>query len=518
MLVPTASPRRRASTSALYRLLLNTGSEIVYIVRASDLRIIEANRAAERAYGYTRAELLKLTPLDLRAPESRGLDFAIAREKVDLGEARFDLVQKRKDGSTFPAEDIARKMRIDGQDVYVNFVRDMTDRERVRRALVEAYEQALEAARTRSNFVATISHEIRTPMNGVLGMTDVLLRTALTSEQRECAETIRESADALLRIIDDVLDFSKIEAGRLQLESTIFDVRKTVGSITSVLGPSAIAKGIELTSSVDDDVPKLARGDPGRLRQVLLNIAGNAVKFTVLGGVTVNVDAQSQGWIRFAVRDTGIGMSSEVRERLFRPFTQADASTTRRFGGSGLGLSISRRLIELMGGSLELESTEGIGSCFTFKIPFEAVENADGKPGDAVTMAPTARFNARVLLAEDNAINQRVATKQLEQIGCNVTVVPNGRDAIARVRAEQFDVVLMDCHMPDVDGFMATRAIRAEEALTGVHLPIIALTAAAMPQDQQACAEAGMDDYLVKPIATKQLHATLARWLVREAV
>jgi PAS domain S-box-containing protein len=512
--VALVSRRRRLNTGPLYRLLLNTGGEIVYVAQASDLRIIEANRAAERAYGYTRAELLKLTPLDLRAPESRGLDFAVAMDKLDGGEARFDLIQRRKNGSTFPAENIARRMRVGGRDVYVNFVRDMTERERVRRSLIDAYEQALEASRARSNFVATISHEIRTPMNGVMGMTDVLLRTALSSEQRECAETIRESAEALLRIIDDVLDFSKIEAGRLQLESTIFEIRKTVSSVMSVLGPSTIAKGIDFTSSVDERVPKLVRGDPGRLRQVLLNIAGNAVKFTMFGGITVKVDIDSEDWVCFAVRDTGIGMSPEVRERLFRPFSQADASTTRRFGGSGLGLSISRRLIELMGGSLDLESTEGIGSCFTFKIPYETVDAADEHPADRMTLPPNFRFDARVLLAEDNAINQRVATKQLEQIGCVVTVVPTGRDAIARLRAEKYDVVLMDCHMPDVDGFMATRAIRAEEAFTGVHVPIIALTAAAMQQDQNACMEAGMDGYMTKPITTERLHGALARWLL----
>jgi signal transduction histidine kinase/CheY-like chemotaxis protein len=436
------------------------------------------------------------------------------------------------------------------------FIEDAQELEQKNEQLEKALTEAREATRMKSRFLANMSHEIRTPMNGVLGMTDFLLSSGLSGEQLEFAESIKRSADSLLALINDILDLSRIEAGKLRLDRVEFSLHSTIAESTSMFALQARGKGLEFTSTIAPGLPTTLMGDPGRLRQVFTNLLGNAIKFTERGqvGLTAEMASQTRDEIRFkfTVHDTGIGIPASEHGRLFDTFTQVDDSSTRKYGGTGLGLAISKQLVELLGGEIGLESQPGKGSSFWFTASFgKAAETGTSAPAEnkvemrfrptltprlaaaksqtgtaqpaeasAATAAKpaasetvsTINGSTRILLAEDNEINQRITLRLLQKLGLAADAVVNGRQAVEALEKRKYDLVLMDCQMPDMDGFEATAVIRSRENGSR-HQTICALTANAMDGDRERCLAAGMDDYISKPVGLEKLREALDRWI-----
>lgn len=392
----------------------------------------------------------------------------------------------------------------DGSTMWFGFLMDVTWQKQVEKELTEAKDAAEAASHAKSEFLAVMSHEIRTPMNGVLGFAELLAQGGLTPEQQEYVRTIRQSGEAMLRIINDILDYSRIEAGRLEIEARGFEPEQVIEDVRSILEPSATEKGITLEVHVAGRIPARVIGDEARLRQVLMNLAGNAVKFTTAGGVVLEIEEICEGMLRFSVRDTGPGIPLDKLENIFDPFVQADSSIARRFGGTGLGLTIARRLVELMGGRLEVQSRPGIGSEFSFEIPLP--RDMPVPERRAMHLRFDEKFSTQhpvsILVAEDDEVNRLLIRTVLRRLGYEPVMARDGEEAVGKYCSTRPQCILMDLHMPVVDGIEATRRIREIEALDTGRLPafISALTADVLPAERECCERVGMDAYLSKPL------------------
>jgi PAS domain S-box-containing protein len=507
-----------------YRLLFEHNPQPMLAYARDTLAIVAVSNAMVARYGYTREELLTMTIRDLAPLEDLDeLDSYVAT--AGKGERR-GLVSRPwrhryKDGTIIDAEITSDDCELDGRACRIVLSQDVTERNAAIAALAGARDQAVEASKVKSAFLANVSHEIRTPMNGVIGMNELLLDTALDVQQRTYAEQVARSGEQMMTVINDILDLSKIEAGRFELDITDFDLRDTIELTCAAGRPQAIAKGLAIDLTLGADVPVRARGDSTRIRQVLGNLVANAVKFTAQGSIVVRGDCASRPdgaiALRLQVTDTGIGIAPQTLERLFQPFEQADASTTRNYGGTGLGLAIARELTERMGGTIGAASEPDVGSTFWFELELGAAAAAPVLRAVALPagIAPAGSRLPLVLVAEDNRVNQIVAVATLQRLGCAVQVVGDGAAALAALAGGHFDAVLMDCQMPGMDGFSATEELRRRERARGErrHTPVIAMTASAMKGDVERCLAVGMDDHVSKPVRFEVLAETLRRWL-----
>ncbi|MCM2372903.1 PAS domain-containing hybrid sensor histidine kinase/response regulator [Aporhodopirellula aestuarii] len=520
---------------SLLNTLLNNIPDSIYF-KDLQSRFIRVSQAMAEKFGYQDVdEIIGKTDADIFTPEHAE---QARQDELNVIETGVPLVDRVERETWRDQEDtwcMTTKMPLideSGEPIGTfGISRDITALKRSEAALQEAVRMADAANRAKSEFLANMSHEIRTPMNALVGMADLLAQTSLDDVQGEYVDTIRRSSESLLRLLNDILDFSKIEARKLELESVVFSLGYEIQAAISTLRYQAAKKNLQLRLDYDEDLPQHFVGDPGRIRQILINLIGNAVKFTDRGGVTVSVqrshetsegtpEADNEGTgrarLRVSITDTGIGIPPAQQATVLAPFTQADASMTRRFGGTGLGLSISRQLVELMGGTLQLESEVGVGTTFYFELDLPIADVADMEPNDDDLEEDlggdeyVASEPLRVLVAEDGVTNQHVIAGLLRSLGHECSIASDGRETIAKWRNEPFDVVLMDMHMPVMDGLEATLAIRQYEMGTDRHIPIIALTAAAMAEDARLCREAGMDNYLTKPIRRRKLQQALS--------
>ena len=485
-----------------------------------DCPIIYANPAFYRITGYSEEEVIGHNCRFLQGPGTNPRHIKAMREAIENGKAiDVEIVNHRKDGSRFVNElHLSPVLGEDGEVRYIFGIQhDVSAREQFARDAERARRAAERANAEKSDFLAFMSHEIRTPMNGVMGTISLLLDTTLDAEQHAYAETARRCGELLLATVNEMLDLSRIEAGHLAIEEEAFDLAAPVAEVLDLLAPAVAEKGIRLSASIDPLLPARVIGDARRLRQVLLNLADNAVKFTAAGGVGIRVErAEAQGQVRFVVADTGIGMPPEVQARLFGRFAQAGPETARRYGGSGLGLMICKRLVGLMGGRILLASTPGKGSTFSFEIPLRPIAESGRPPSTLLPRPALAKplpgARGRVLIAEDGEANQLVAAAILRKAGYAVDLARDGEEALGAARTAAYDLVLMDVRMPRMDGLAATAAIRGLEGPAG-RVPIIAMTAAAMPDEVARCLEAGMDAHVAKPMDLTALLAAVSDML-----
>jgi PAS domain S-box-containing protein len=499
-------------TSQDYRQIFENAHDPIIIFRPDDEQVLNVNRRACEIYGFSRQEFLRLSLASISENVVRGQ--TQIRETLQKGVYHnFESTQIRKDGSRMFLEINASAIEYEGRQAILSINRDVTERRKAE-ALRLAKEAAERTAQAKTQFLINMSHEIRTPMAGVVGLSDLLLATGLDERQGGYARLIQSSAVSLLRVIDDILDFSKIEAGKLTFEDVPFDLRALLRDITELLRIGAVARGTSLELFLPgegDPLPDWVRGDPGRLRQVLINLVGNAVKFTDGGAVSVRAGLEEDGRIRIAVEDTGIGIPVEAQGRLFELFSQGDDSTSRRFGGTGLGLAISKRIVEAMGGEIGFESAPGVGSTFWIRVGLER----GTPPGTEAPAELPARFR-RILTAEDNPVNQLVIVEHLKSFGYDVTSVGSGLEVLEALEKGSFDLILMDCQMPHLDGYETSQRIRQLPEPLG-RIPIVALTAHAIPEELDRCLAVGMNAFITKPFRGEALRRTIEEWIGAES-
>ncbi|MFK5998295.1 MAG: ATP-binding protein [Rhodobacterales bacterium] len=497
-------------------------SNDVIIFRNPKGEITWVNKAFTKTFGFGAHEARGKLPRDLIISENTDLKSLhklrhAFEKKLPI---RINILYRPKCGPDVWMDNIITPLFDRNNTVYsfVSVSRDITRSQKQMTELKKAREEAEQAAMAKSTFLATMSHEIRTPMNGIIGMSDLLRQTELATEQREYVDTIVNSGEALLQIINDILDFSKLESGKLQITKAPMNIHKNLHSVVSILGPTAIAKGIDLSLHIADEVPEYVSGDDGRIRQIIINLIGNAIKFTPKGSVAVSVTSRSENklyQVKVAIRDTGIGIPADKLDHIFERFSQAEADTTRRFGGTGLGLSISHLLARQMDGDIKVSSKPGAGSCFTLELPLHAAKNADIPPQNTPAEHPAIDLHhTHILVAEDNRTNQLLLRKMLgKQVG-KLEFAQNGEQVVEMFIKTPPDIVLMDVSMPKKNGLDATRDIRIWEKHQSRHeIPIIALTANAFPEDRKKCLNSGMTGFLEKPIKKQHLLESLGQSL-----
>ena len=520
------------SSEDRYQMLFEQNPQPMVAYDRETYEILAANEAMIDKTGYSREELEAMLILDF-LPEDRGARLRAFVETHPDGARPADFRdgewgelghQRLKDGTLIDVEITSNNVLLDGRECRIAIFVDVTERNRTARELAVARDRAVEASNMKSAFLANMSHEIRTPMNGVIGMNDLLLASELTEEQRGYAQQVARSGDQMLALIHDILDIAKLEAGHIELDPSDFNLHELIEQACSIAVLQTREKGLQFELTIEQDVPERVRGDARRLQQVILNLVTNAVKFTADGAVRVRASSPSRSAagarVGVEVADTGVGIDSGALERMFEPFTQADVSTTRLYGGTGLGLAIVRELVELMGGTVRAESELGRGSKFSFELVLATPASAElpAPRGTARTASevPFWTNEPLVLVVEDSPVNQIVAARALELCGCQVEIVADGYAALRALDAHDYDLVLMDCQMPGLDGYEATVELRRREGGSR-RTPVVAMTAHAMDQDRERCLAAGMDDYLSKPMRHEDLARTLSRWIPPDA-
>jgi PAS domain S-box-containing protein len=501
------------------------------ISRLSDGLFVDVNTAFLERGGYQRNDIIGHTSTELNLLNGEfGRDTLVSMLRSHGYVRDLEVHGRTKSGAIMTLLLSAELMMLNNETHILTVLTDITEQRKAEQSLRETRDVALAASRAKSEFLATMSHEIRTPMNGVIGALSLLRESGLVGEQRELAETASSSAQALLELLNSILDFSRLESGRIQIETIAFDVTEMLCSPVKLYKDKVRSKGLTIEFIPAPGVPGWLKGDPVRVRQILNNLIDNAIKFTHRGGITLSARAQpaedGRVWLEIAVSDTGIGIPIEAQAKVFDVFTQADSSTTRKHGGSGLGLAIVKRLIDLLGGSITIESQPGDGTTFRLQLPFARDDSRSSAemvvdtsrccpaPLDAAVRRQTSLSGSRVLVVEDNLVNQKVVQRILERLQCEPTLADSGEMALRLCANGRYDLIFMDCQMPGIDGFEATRQLRVMEAAASQsRTPIIAMTANVMPGDRERCLAAGMDDYLPKPVEIGTVQKMMERWL-----
>lgn len=529
-----ADERKIKESENKIRIILDNSAAVITLTDEQE-RIVSWNRYTEQLLGMKKDDLY-LKHVSCFYPKEEWEKIRRANIRKSGSKHHIETKIVRKDGKIIDVNLSINVLKDEKNKIVgsVGIMQDITRQKRVHQMLLQAKISAEEASSAKSLFLANMSHEVRTPMNTIMGMVDLTLDTDLTEEQRDNLETVKNAADILLSLLNDILDLSRVEAGKIELEDIEFNIHNIVKSVCKGLSVLARDKGLELVWDIESQVQETLIGDPVRIRQVLVNLINNSIKFTFKGKVMTTVKVNSLDKeiceLQFAVTDEGVGIPQDKLKTIFEDFTQVDASTTRQFGGTGLGLSISLRLVEMMQGRIWVESEELQGSTFSFtakfKVPQE-VKKAKSEAGKSTGEPSAGALSGQgandlkqlsILLAEDNIVNQKIAVRMLEKRGWTVKTADNGKQVLDHLAKESFDLILMDAQMPVLDGFETTEAIRRSEAGTGKHIPIIALTARAMTVDRKKCLDSGMDGYVSKPIDRQRLYETIENFIQKRSV